>query len=338
MKELITDPLNMHRYQPEYPWVDYHNIAAKYGESYNLISGEDQVIYKLPSGGFLSSAADMALFLRHHVNGGYPDHWYDDVFGLNPTRIWHTGAGKGYRTTMRTDVANRCGVVLFSNSNGTNASDFESFSSILVNWIAGQGWTLDPGKPGYDETEGAPSVGVLTGPGNLSYNFLSAPYTPDVAVGDEVWIHDYYTAYNHPHGDVRILADDRVVFLPNTEINEGTHLVAAIENVGENYSSLGPIRERTASSGSETKSLPASSSEGSLKVVPNPTKGRVQLIFDAAVTKVEVWNMLGERIRSRSITQGQSLELDLSDQPKGIYVARTTNEIGQTNFKRFIVQ
>jgi len=58
-----------------------------------------------------------------------------------------------------------------------------------------------------------------------------------------------------------------------------------------------------------------------VSVFPNPCNGHFTLILSGEIKTVEIYNMLGEIVYHAEMIRQQS-EIDLSNQPKGIYIAK----------------
>jgi len=83
--------------------------------------------------------------------------------------------------------------------------------------------------------------------------------------------------------------------------------------------------------GQSTASVPTISSAASVEVYPNPTSGQFT-ISTSGLNKqwsVEVYNVLGKKVYSNyQITQSSNYQIDLSAQPKGVYIYRIFTETG----------
>jgi hypothetical protein len=62
-----------------------------------------------------------------------------------------------------------------------------------------------------------------------------------------------------------------------------------------------------------------------VKVYPNPSNGYTILYSDAPVTHLEITNIAGQRVHTQSIT-GNRVELNLTQQPKGVYIYKVFNK------------
>jgi hypothetical protein len=77
-------------------------------------------------------------------------------------------------------------------------------------------------------------------------------------------------------------------------------------------------------------------SKGVLSVFPNPSKGIVRLVLnDLSATRLCVYNLLGECIGEKDITNNKDPEIDLSAAPKGIYFLNVQN--GKTVINKKVV-
>lgn len=81
--------------------------------------------------------------------------------------------------------------------------------------------------------------------------------------------------------------------------------------------------------GKSTASIPTISSNPSVKIYPNPTNGQFTIEFTNTTGNpyVKIYNVLGEEVYN-SILKNETTEVNLSSQPKGIYIYRI---FSQTN-------
>lgn len=70
------------------------------------------------------------------------------------------------------------------------------------------------------------------------------------------------------------------------------------------------------------------SSENSMTIFPNPTNGVFTLKFEEIEDKAEVvvYNSVGEIVLSKSINNENLIELNIEDQPKGVYFVKVVSE------------
>ncbi|OFY86022.1 MAG: hypothetical protein A3F72_21500 [Bacteroidetes bacterium RIFCSPLOWO2_12_FULL_35_15] len=86
-----------------------------------------------------------------------------------------------------------------------------------------------------------------------------------------------------------------------------------------------------------------STEQFNVSIYPNPTTGKIQVMCNqvppdiGSVTDIEIYNELGERVYKSVITNQQS-EIDLSDQPKGLYLYWVTNKQQLIGNGKFVIQ
>lgn len=80
--------------------------------------------------------------------------------------------------------------------------------------------------------------------------------------------------------------------------------------------------------------VPIASTDIKLAVYPNPSSGMLTLISSVAMQKIEVFNLLGQKMRQQSSTDNQ-LHLDVSSLPSGTYLVKVSND-EKTGSSRFI--
>ena len=69
------------------------------------------------------------------------------------------------------------------------------------------------------------------------------------------------------------------------------------------------------------------SSSANVLIVPNPTSGVFTIQSDVIISKIEIVNLLGEKIYEAPINAARSL-IDLSPHPQGIYFIHLTTSKG----------
>lgn len=80
---------------------------------------------------------------------------------------------------------------------------------------------------------------------------------------------------------------------------------------------------------------------GSIQVYPNPSNGEFILQWSvvSGQLSVEIYNMLGEKVYFQSNIQNSTFNINLSNQPNGIYLYRVTDESGNLiGNGKFIIQ
>ena len=71
-------------------------------------------------------------------------------------------------------------------------------------------------------------------------------------------------------------------------------------------------------------------------IYPNPTKGMFSIRTDVADLKVEIYTAFGRLVIKESVTGGLQ-QIDLSQQPKGIYFVKLMHK-GKTEQRKLVVQ
>jgi hypothetical protein len=78
--------------------------------------------------------------------------------------------------------------------------------------------------------------------------------------------------------------------------------------------------------------------DDTFSVFPNPTTGRFTIYNNSTINSVEIYNLPGARIYSDiKSAQQTSCEIDISDQPKGIYLVKVNSGIGN-NIRKIVLQ
>lgn len=78
--------------------------------------------------------------------------------------------------------------------------------------------------------------------------------------------------------------------------------------------------------------------ESLIRVFPNPSDGKFTITAGSAISSIDIYSMLGEKIYSNAeFGGGRPLEVDLSDAPKGIYFVKARNGLTVCN-KKIIVR
>jgi hypothetical protein len=83
-----------------------------------------------------------------------------------------------------------------------------------------------------------------------------------------------------------------------------------------------------------------------INVYPNPTSGKVTLLISNSqsdISSISVFNMVGKEVFSRQFSvdslpagqAGQQIELDLSSQPKGLYILLI--KVGENFYQKKII-
>ena len=123
-------------------------------------------------------------------------------------------------------------------------------------------------------------------------------------------------------GIVTFIAGERILFLPGTSVQSGGCLIGRISPNGPfctpNPTKIAVIPKNS----SPLKSCPGNDP---IKIYPNPTEGILRIVSDQYYTDKTIWvtcyNLMGEQIIKKESFQ-PSYELDLRDQPPGMYLLR----------------
>lgn len=365
MQQYISEPLSMHRLEPEYAWKQYANITRQFeslGLGEVLPDPEPSYIHKLSAGGWLTSAADYAMFIQAVLNGQFPPDIRESVFGFNGTtsfNLSHTGGAPdyGYCSAVKLESWELDGVVWFANSRLPSLSDdpndlegplFDqdpffgnpSLASRLMDAVEPE--LLDYALPAFDPSERSEESVVVTG---SPYDGVSESLYSYVDLGnaDVVTVTDFdgfiapSNGYGAASGDVRIVADDRVVLGPGTRIAEGGRLVAYIDNVaddvfGDGYACFTDAPTRSA----EDEDVEAEAT--GLTLWPNPSDGRFRIDGLRDQDRLMVLDMVGRVILEQAVLDEGGMELDVSAQPPGIYFARVLSKDGTADMQRFVIR
>ena len=78
--------------------------------------------------------------------------------------------------------------------------------------------------------------------------------------------------------------------------------------------------------------------EENMTVFPNPSNGKFKILINSNISVLEIYNMLGKRIYADfSFNQQSSNEIDITGQPKGIYIVKINNGTN-TYTRRILIQ
>ncbi|MEI7982966.1 MAG: T9SS type A sorting domain-containing protein, partial [Bacteroidota bacterium] len=137
-------------------------------------------------------------------------------------------------------------------------------------------------------------------------------------------------------GDATMVAGQKIVFLPETMVQQGGHLWAYITTTSDYCGARGSSMVN-----SETKELEKISYEPGqdFRVYPNPTEGALTLEFSgiekAMQTCIEIYRMTGELISKVDVIGVGHHSFSLAGEPAGIYFLRMVDK-GKTGTIRII--
>ncbi|MBA3664135.1 MAG: SBBP repeat-containing protein [Bacteroidetes bacterium] len=89
--------------------------------------------------------------------------------------------------------------------------------------------------------------------------------------------------------------------------------------------------------GVTTKTNTDQVNENSVILFPNPSSGVFNIHFSGTQTKISIYDILGNFILNKSCMSDTNLTIDLSGQPKGIYILEIISE-GQRTIKKVLVE
>lgn len=123
-----------------------------------------------------------------------------------------------------------------------------------------------------------------------------------------------------PFGEATLVAGVNVVFMPGLVVAEGGHLLAYITETG-NYCTTPDHPEVTAAAGSENPEITA------LKAWPNPADGLVTFSLTRpgkGISSLTITDIRGKIVCEASIPAHSTLQINFSDLPAGIYIAKVS--------------
>ena len=138
-----------------------------------------------------------------------------------------------------------------------------------------------------------------------------------------------------------LVAGQKILMLPGTHAKDGSYLHALISGVG--FCSglpLSIIASKTEEETQLTHTIAETlSDERFFKIYPNPTTGIFTLelnsVNDSGSVKIEIFNLLGERILNTEQKTNSHYQFDLSGNKAGVYFIRV-NSSGRINQKKLI--
>jgi tetratricopeptide (TPR) repeat protein len=76
-----------------------------------------------------------------------------------------------------------------------------------------------------------------------------------------------------------------------------------------------------------------------VSIYPNPTSGNLQVTSnELPVTSVEIFDILGQSIKSKIVSRQSKIDFDISDLPDGIYVVKVRLSNGEVVVQRLVKQ
>ncbi|MBE0661406.1 MAG: S8 family serine peptidase [Bacteroidales bacterium] len=124
---------------------------------------------------------------------------------------------------------------------------------------------------------------------------------------------------------VNLVAGQKISMLDGTHFHNGSYVLARITTTSD-YCALPPALLAFGEEKSEDAEITTHLNEesGLFRVYPNPTTGRftIELSEIAKTVMVEIYGVMGEQILRQEVSGFMMYELDLSSQPRGIYIVR----------------
>jgi hypothetical protein len=124
-------------------------------------------------------------------------------------------------------------------------------------------------------------------------------------------------------GNATFIAGQRISFMPGTQVMSGGHLHGYITTTGQFCGSLPPALVSTPVQTGETTGMAENLISQTIRLYPNPTDGSFtidQLNRDAAgITRVDIYQMNGIRILSRTFDNTYQCKFEVAGLPTGMY-------------------
>ncbi|MCB0688330.1 MAG: VCBS repeat-containing protein [Saprospiraceae bacterium] len=81
-------------------------------------------------------------------------------------------------------------------------------------------------------------------------------------------------------------------------------------------------------------------SENRIKIFPNPSKDTMQILFDSSISgsKIRILDVMGKQLFHKALRGEQSLELNVSDWPRGTYYLHSIDKVGNQYHKPILIQ
>ncbi len=126
-------------------------------------------------------------------------------------------------------------------------------------------------------------------------------------------------------GQATMIAGQKISYLPGTQVLPGGYMHGYITTTGEFCTSPAPsnlISSSVAPTG-------ANELKNAVSVFPNPTEGHFSVEMSGSEndkqTNIEVYNMTGEKLMTRSLRNETTHEFSLSGKPTGIYLIKVVS-------------
>lgn len=349
VRERINSPFHLPYLQPEYAWKRPYPQETKgyHFEDQTLVETGDDIgiLYKVPGGGFICTAIDLALFsIAMMENQLYQDttlfQWAANpahsgsVFGLGIMNayaskhyLWHGGGQQRTHSLFMFYPDDKSGVIICSNT-FIQGFPIQHLGEILIDTIpyltvVGEDWVPIPDTIVAPELiSPAQSDTVLANGDSLIWSKVDHAFS---------YIYEYSTDSNFTSSITDTIYENHI-FINSFQLGKtyywkvcglNTYLYDTI--IG-NWSKVGIFN-------TEITSDLADISLNKIKIFPNPTNGLVTIQGPFGGIDVKVFNHLGQAIK----VDFASNKIDLSAQPKGIYYIKIIPITGSAIVKKLII-
>lgn len=349
VRERINIPFQLPYLQPEYAWKRPYPQETKgyHFEGQTLVETGDDIgiLYKVPGGGFICTAIDLAVFsIAIMENELYQDstlfQWASDpshsgsVFGLGIMNgyasqhyLWHGGGQQRTHSLFMFYPDDKNGVIICSNT-FIEGFPIQDLAEILIDTIPhliieGEDWLPIP-----DTIEKV----VLLSPAQ----FDTIPTTGDSLIWTNAehaftYIYEYGTDPNF-NSSITDTIYENYVFIDSFQPEEtyywrvrglNTYLY---DTVVGNWSDLGIFY-------TDITSDIVDLDHNQFKIYPNPSNGLVFIQGLPNCYDMKVFNNVGQDIMVNFVDN----KIDLSAQPKGIYIIKIIPVKGSPLSKKIVV-
>ena len=125
-------------------------------------------------------------------------------------------------------------------------------------------------------------------------------------------------------GNLTLRAGDQIRVLPGSHIKQGAKFYTSIDSQCSTIDQQNAAKIRNTVNQNNTSLVKNYDSE--IKVYPNPTTGQIAIELGTISTSafVEIYDVMGKKVFAAT-TSENNLQIDISNQPKGIYLVRVVD-------------
>jgi hypothetical protein len=291
MREQLIDPLNLPYFQPEYQWlIPYEGMTDLYNSSGDIV-GYNPITYKVPGGGFITTAVDYAMIIKAYVTGQLIS---------SPYHVTHNGAQTGASSSLKMNKTTKNGIIILSNTTG-QTSITDAVRNTIHSTFAGYTQANLIGNA-YDESQPAYPIQLISGIVNNGQTEVQQAFDIKTIGG--------YTV--SPGGDSRNIAQKRIVLSPGFSASTGSFFLAAIENVDGECPAQGRMRSALIE---ESKTVQN-------KLYPNPATDQIFIEPTNDVSEIRILNGVGQQVRSVMTNKKEQLTIDVQGLSSGLYMVQ----------------